>query len=258
MTTLLCDLDGVLWRGSQVIPGAADAVALMLGSGISMVFVTNNSFTPHGDIQSRITQTVGSDDFVLVTSPLVATHYMARILGPRTGVMVVGDQSLRDHVETSGFVLAQARDDARAVLVGLNRNFGYSDLAEAHAAITNGALFLAANDDPSFPVEEGSLPGAGSIVSALERSTGRRATVLGKPNDACIRYLREQIPPEETVVVVGDRLDQDGQLAEKMGSEFFLVLTGSTTPTEAGGSSVPRTTVCRDLAEVSLLVTTGR
>jgi 4-nitrophenyl phosphatase len=247
VTVFCCDLDGVMWRGAYPIPGSAAAMRRVIDAGHRVLFVTNNSFSPFEDIFGRISGLLESDKFELVTSPVVAAHFLNSRLPVGTEVLVLGEQGLHQCVPDT--LRQSGCQNPKVVLVGLDRSVTFETLACAHQAIRNGATFLAANDDPLYPVENGDLPGAGALIAFLERSTGVKPTVLGKPNSAFVSYLIKELSLGGEIIVIGDRLDQDRGLAESLGAHFWLVLTGSTERSHLPSIRLENTTVFENLSE---------
>jgi 4-nitrophenyl phosphatase len=141
-----------------------------------------------------------------------------------------------------------------AVVVGLTREFGYRDLDAAAAAVRCGARLLASNADTTFPGADGLHPGCGSLVAAVEAASGRTASVAGKPHGPMVELLRSRLgmaPAQPEVVVVGDRGDTDGRLAQALGVPFLLVLSGVTARADLP-LDVPVARVGEDLAELVL------
>jgi HAD superfamily hydrolase (TIGR01450 family) len=119
-------------------------------------------------------------------------------------------------------------DSADIIAVGLDRTLNYEKLAIAFKAISRGALFIASNEDISFPVEDGFLPGAGAMVAAVERSTGKKPVVLGKPNRYGVELLlRENGLKKSEALMVGDRIETDILTGKHAGVRSVLVLTGA-------------------------------
>jgi len=112
--------------------------------------------------------------------------------------------------------------------VGFDLKFDFARLAAATTALRAGARLIASNDDATFPASGGLLPGAGSFVAAVARAGGVEATVAGKPYPPLVELVRRNVGDVE--VVVGDRPSTDGELAERLGARFALVLTGVTPP----------------------------
>jgi 4-nitrophenyl phosphatase len=228
MTIVCCDLDGVVWRGSDVFPFSARALGRLLQGGLQIVFTTNNSFRSQNDLAQRLQNLLKRADFDVLTSPMILGSYISETFSKSQTAFVLGEEALRNEIGSRIEIVESV--DSRCpdvVVVGLDRRVTFERLAIAHRAISNGAAFLAANDDPAFPVENYSLPGAGSLVAFLERSTGQMATVVGKPNPPAIEHLKRLYGGGERYIVIGDRLDQDWGLARGLNARFFLVLTGS-------------------------------
>lgn len=250
MISVLCDIDGVIWRGDEIFPKVGSSIRRVIAAGVNVMFCTNNSFRTHAAIKHRLTEIVGSEDFRLVTSPeIVADLVRSRSLSP-VPALVIGESGLFDALP-SDLVIHTSNVGAQIelVVVGLDRNVSYETLAIAHDAIVRGATFLAANDDPSYPVEKASLPGAGALVAFLERSTGVNATICGKPHKASVDYLQRLIPFGDRVIVIGDRIDQDRGLANALNAEFRLVLTGSTSRSQAERAQIPFSEIFNNLGE---------
>ncbi len=247
MTVFCCDLDGVMWRGTDPIPGSAIGMRRVIDAGHRVLFATNNSFSPFETIFGRISDLLETDKFELVTSSVVAGHFLSCTVPVDTEILVLGEHGLRQCIPAT---FRQSNGgNPEAVLVGLDRGVTFESLARAHQAIRNGATFLAANDDPLYPVENGDLPGAGALIAFLERSTGVKPTVLGKPNEAFVSYLIKELSVGEDIIVIGDRLDQDGGLADALDAHFWLVLTGSTQRTHLQSDRLENTSVFENLNE---------
>lgn len=235
MTTVLCDLDGVLYRGSEPIAGVSEALEKLLASVESVQFITNNSTRNPEQAAEKITRLTG----VEVEPEQVITSGQAAVglLDPSDApILVVGEHGLRDTVEAAGLTLTEDPETARAVVVGLTRSFGYQTIHDAMRAISNGARFVATNDDTTYPTEDGLAPGCGAIVAAIAAASGTIPEVAGKPNIAMRRLIGARVDGE--VWVIGDRLDTDIALADHEPDwRSVLVLTGITSPKSAEGSS---------------------
>jgi HAD superfamily hydrolase (TIGR01450 family) len=221
---VLCDLDGVLYRGARALPGVPEALRALIASGIGVYFITNNSTrTPQGTA-ARITAVTGVEveaDQVL-TSSMAATTLLEPADDP---VLIVGEEGVSHAVEQAGLAITDDPDAAKAVVVGLTRALTYEMLAGAMQAIINGARFIATNDDTTFPTEDGLAPGCGAIVAAIAAASGVEPEVAGKPNPAMRDLIRTKVDGDAWIV--GDRLDTDVALAAmEPGWHSVLVLTG--------------------------------
>ncbi len=246
MTTWVLDLDGVVWLGSQPIPGAADAVAALRGAGHRVAFCTNNSSRTVAGYVDKLTAAG------LQTEPddvLTSAQAAALLVEPGERVLAVADDGVREALARRGAVVVDPHDDAEvdAVMVGYWRAFDYDAMDVASRAVLGGARFLATNTDPRYPHETGFSPGCGAIVASIATATGRAPEVAGKPHDAMVRLVRGRCGDHG--VVVGDTPATDGALAAALGWPFGLVLTGNTSPAEVPADTDPEW-VGADLAEL--------
>jgi len=234
MASWVLDLDGVLWLGDRPIPGAAEAVRRLRAVGDRVAFVTNNARPTHAAMAAKLAahDIDAGDD--LITSPMAA----AALVAPGERVLVCGGSGVAEAVAARGavgvdpgtLVPAEAAGAVDAVVVGLHLDFDYHRLAVAAAAVNGGARLLATNDDSTSPADGVLLPGAGAILAAIERATGVRAVVAGKPHGPMVDLVRGRLGSEG--IVVGDRADTDGALAVALGWSFALVLSGVTGPAD--------------------------
>ena len=229
---LVCDLDGVVYRGDTVIAGAGEALSMLDEAGYTIVFATNNSSKVDSEVARKITATSGYRASVaqIVTSARTA----ATLLGSEPNrVYVVGGEGLRVAVKEAGHELVSRGADATAVVVGFDFNLSYDRIKEATLALLKGARFIASNLDTTFPASNGDLwPGAGSIVAALEAASGRQAEPAGKPF-APMRSLIEAKLRKGPTYAVGDRPETDLELGKSAGWSTVLVLSGVTDPKAA-------------------------
>lgn len=215
------DLDGVVWLDKEPIVGAADAVAALRRAGEDVVFVTNNSSAPVAAYEDALERQGIPARGDVITSAAVA----AALVSSGETVLVCGGPGVDEALERRG---ARTVRDGRAdaVVVGFHRDFDYDRLRAASDAVLGGARLLATNDDPTYPSPEGPIPGGGAILAAVERATGARATVAGKPYPPAVRVVRARLGDAGTVV--GDRPGTDGAFAVALGYRFGLVLSGVT------------------------------
>lgn len=225
---VLCDLDGVIYRGGSALAGVPEALERLVESDCSVFFITNNSTRTPEDTAGKITELTGVEvggDQVLTSSQAAMTMISADD-GP---VFVVGEEGLRASVRSKGIELTDDPGQAKSVIVGLTRSLSYGLLADAMEAILAGARFIATNDDTSFPTENGMAPGCGAIVAAIAASTGREPEVAGKPNQPMRDLIDSRL--DGPAWVIGDRIDTDIALATgEPDWHSILVLTGVTEP----------------------------
>jgi HAD superfamily hydrolase (TIGR01450 family) len=222
VTTVLCDLDGVVWLSGTAIPGSVEAVERLHRSGRRVLFVTNNSVRRLADHEAALAR-IGIEATGDVVSSALAAATEIRV-GER--VMVVGGAGIVEAVERAGAtVTSEGRIDV--VVVGLDRQFDYERLRAASTAIRNGARFVATNDDATFPTPTGPVPGGGAIVAAVATASGVAPVLAGKPHEPMAQLVRAELAdPATSAVMVGDRPSTDGAFARRLGCPFALVRTG--------------------------------
>lgn len=250
MTTILCDLDGVVYRGGALIAGSDLALQRLLDAGHGVYFVTNNSTRTPDQVAEKIRRMTGIrfEADRVITSPQAGVSLLEASDGP---CLVVGEDGIREALAEAGFELTDDPDRAGAVMVGLDRDMSYARIAAAADAVRRGARFIATNDDPTFPISGGLQPGAGSMVAAIAVAAGRTAEVAGKPHLPMRRLIHGR--GIDSAWVIGDRVDTDIAMAvEEEGWRSILVLTGVTRePSNAADH------VTADLAEAVDLVLGG-
>ena len=238
---VLLDLDGTLYRGSEPIPGAPEAVRRLRAMRKTVAFVTNNSSrTPEavaGHLESVGIEAAPDE---VTTSALVTADLLVE-RGAKIA-FVVGETGLRTALTAAGIRVAP--DDALdvdVVAVGLDRSIDYARLRAASILVERGATLVASNGDASFPAADGSAwPGAGAILAAIQTTTGAPADIVGKPHPPLLRGALARAGGGRPLVV-GDRLDTDIAGAARLGWDSALVLTGiSTREDVTTASSLPR------------------
>jgi 4-nitrophenyl phosphatase len=224
---VVCDLDGVIYRGSTPIEGAADALRRLESKGFTILFVTNNSTATVEATARRITEISGYEASVdQIIGSAEAAASMLESERPRT--MVVGGDGIVQALSKRSIPVTEDSSVAHAVVVGLDREFTYKKLDDAATAIRNGARFIATNTDITFPGAGGIHPGAGAIVAAIEAASGVRPLVAGKPHLPIRTLIRKRLKAGP-VWVVGDRPETDLAMARAERWHAALVLTGIAT-----------------------------
>ncbi len=248
MSTIVFDLDGVIYLGDEVVPGALDVLRWCRREGIRPLFVTNNSVRTPDEVVDKIGRVAGfaTSPQEIITSAMAAASLVAARGGEQC--LVVGERGIVEALEQRGVGVTQDPHQADHVVVGLTRSLTYGLLAAATTAVRNGAKLVASNLDPTFPTPHGLRPGAGSLVAAVETATEEIAVPAGKP----FRPIRDLIAAraDGDVVVVGDRLDTDIALGIAEGWSTFLCLTGVTEAPEAVPDAYRPTAVLRSVADL--------
>lgn len=228
------DMDGVVHRGNDAIPGAAQAISSLEKAGISVFFMTNNSSRSRKDYAGKLAGFgIKAKQGAIYTSALGAAKWAAQ-KGVKTAY-VIGEQGLVYELSLFG-IKSVTGPDADAVIVGLDREMTYGKIDIAMQAITRrGALFIATNPDPIYPREKDFGPGAGVMVAAVEAAGGKKPDyVAGKPTTHLIEGLLSDWKIKKSeAVFIGDRLDTDVKCANSAGIKSILVLTGVATQHDA-------------------------
>jgi 4-nitrophenyl phosphatase len=223
---VVCDLDGVVYLPGAGIRGAGAALAEISSRGYRLVFATNNSSRHSRDVAARIRESTGfeADPEQVVTS----AHAAASLARPGDApALVLGESGLTATLEEHGIALTADPRTARSVFVGLDRMLTYERLRAAVTAVLGGARLIATNDDATLPTAEGPWPGAGTMVAAVERASGCRAEVAGKPHAPMQAAVAARLAAGPTWMV-GDRLETDIAFGIAAGWTTVLVLSGIT------------------------------
>lgn len=229
----LFDLDGVVYRGSEAVPGAARALARLREAGRRVMFLTNNSARTPGQIVEKLKGLgVAADPREVVTSAQALAGLLAVRDGDRTAY-VIGEDGVKEALRDAGLDVLEGRPErAGYVVVGWDRNVAYDDLRTATVLVGRGATLVATNADPSYPAEGGELwPGAGSILAAVETATGISAEVAGKPDTPLFEAALERAGTR-SAAVIGDRIETDIAGARGAGLDGILVWTGAASPAD--------------------------
>jgi HAD superfamily hydrolase (TIGR01450 family) len=219
-----CDLDGVVWRGDEPVPGAAGGVAALRAGGLRVAFLSNNSSLRIAEVVQKLARCgVPADPTDVLTSAVAAAALLRADLPAGARVLVTAGPGVDEALAAAGLepVHGGACD---AVVVGFHRSFDFEGLARAASAVRAGARFVSTNLDATYPVPGDLLPGAGSITAAVAVAAGRTPEVAGKPAAPMVGLVRERFG--EAGIMVGDRPSTDGALATALGWPFALVLSG--------------------------------
>ncbi len=227
---VVCDLDGVVYRGPRAVPHSVEALGAL---DVPAIFATNNASRAADEVAEHLRELgveCTADD--IATSAQAAAWILSRELGAGAHVLAVGGEGVPLALQRAGLtpvLPAQARESAvRAVVQGYGPSVSASDLAEAAYAIEQGARWVATNTDSTLPTDRGLAPGNGSLVAAVATAVGHDPHVVaGKPQsplyELCAQRLGLRVAD---LLAVGDRLDTDIAGAVAAGMDSLLVLTG--------------------------------
>jgi len=231
MSTLgvISDMDGVIYRGKSVIPGAQHFIDRLRASGAGLVFLTNNSEQTPLDLLRKLAglDIHGLTEANFITSAMATAEFLAA-QKPNGTAYVVGGGALSAALYDVGYSITEADPDY--VVVGKTASFAFPMLRKAAELIGGGAKFIGTNPDMVDPVEGGTEPAAGALLASIEAATGMRPYVVGKPNSLMMIYARRMLGvPAEDCVMIGDRMDTDIVGGLEAGMQTCLVLSGVST-----------------------------
>lgn len=261
-TGYLIDMDGVIYRENQLIPGAAEFVDGLLATGTPFLFLTNNSAPTGEDLAVRLKH-LGIHGLApkhFYTSAMNTADFLSET-HPNCTAFLVGEGGLL--AACHGRRIANDAIHPNYVVVGEGAATT-EKLTKAHELIEKGARLVATNPDNWCPVSsDRTRPGAGALAAFLEASTGRRAYYLGKPNGYMFHKARERLTESplnriEDVVMIGDTMETDIRGAVEAGFHAYLVLTGSTKLEDVGDSVYQPTRILQSVAELVSEVKTGK
>jgi HAD superfamily hydrolase (TIGR01450 family) len=249
---VIFDLDGVLYLGDQVIPGAVEATTTLRERGVPMAYATNNASRLADDVAALLTSIgIPATGNEVITSSRASAQLLAQRLPAGAPVLVVGAPALVEEVRAVGLRPVEKAEHEPAVVVqGYGPDVGWRVLAEATVAIRAGASWVATNADRTLPSPRGPLPGNGSLIAVLTTALGRQPdTVVGKPDPGLFQLAAHERGAKRPLVV-GDRLDTDIEAANRAGMDSLLVLTGVSRPEDVASAPQERrpTYVAKDLS----------
>jgi NagD protein len=227
----LIDMDGVIYRGSEMIPGADQFIRGLRNQQIPFLFLTNNSQRTRRDVAIKLRRMgIDVEEEHIFTCAMATARFLAQ-QRPNGTAYVIGEGGLLQALHHNGYSIVD--HDPDYVVIGEGRTITAESLEVATRMILNGAKLIATNLDPNCPTAQGTRPGCGAIVAFLEAATGRRAFSVGKPSPVMMRAARKQLglATSETIMI-GDTMETDILGGVQMGYRTILVLSGGTQLTD--------------------------
>ena len=226
-TGFLIDMDGVIYRGSELIPGADRFIRQLQETDTPFLFVTNNSQRTPRDVSHRL-ERMGIK--VAEQQVFTCAHATARFLQrqtPHGTAYVIGEGGLLNALHAVGYTFTDHEPDY--VVVGEGRTINMEMIDKAVQLIINGAKLIATNLDPNCPTPHGTRPGCGAIIAMLENATGCKAFSVGKPSPVMLREARKEMECDTAhTTIIGDTMETDILGGVQMGYRTILVLSGGT------------------------------
>jgi 4-nitrophenyl phosphatase len=245
----LLDMDGTLYLGGQLLPGAADFLDLLQARGIPYYFLTNNSSRSKIEYAAKLTRLgiPAAEDQIFTSGEATAIYLNHR--KPGASIFLAGTQALETEMQAHGFELVQEQPDF--VVLGFDTTLTYLKLWKLCDFVRAGVPYIATHPDFNCPTENGYMPDIGAMIAFVEASTGRRPDVIiGKPNLPVVEAVVEKTGfKAEEFGMIGDRLYTDIALG-RAGLTTVLVLSGETKIQDVPASEFVPDYVMQDLAEL--------
>jgi len=226
---ILCDMDGVIYRGKSLIDGARDFVDFMNSSKIKFLFLTNNSEQTPLDLKLKLEHLgiSGLTEENFITSAIATASFLSNQKSNATAY-VIGGGGLISELYNVGFSISDHQPDY--VVVGKTNTFNFDMMKKAVNLINNGSKFIATNPDVIDPIENGIEPACGSIIASIEKACGKKPYIIGKPNALMMMIAKKKLGLHaDEILMIGDRMDTDIICGMESGMDTCLVLSGVTT-----------------------------
>ena len=223
----LIDMDGVIYHGHQLIPGADRFIKSLLAEDVPFLFLTNNSQRTRRDVATKLNRMgIPIEDRHVFTCAMATARYLAQ-QKPNGTAYVIGEGGLLTALHNNGYSIVDRDPDY--VVVGEGRTLTFEMMEAALGMIRAGARLIATNLDPNCPTPNGLRPGCGAVVALLESASGVKAFSAGKPSPIMMRAARKELNLNaEHTIMIGDTMETDIVGGVQLGYKTVLVLSGST------------------------------
>ena len=245
----ICDMDGVIYLGNQLLPGVREFVNWLNENGKQFLFLTNSSERSPKELQQKL-QRMGLDidEEHFYTSALATAAFLKK-QAPGCTAFVIGAPGLLNALYDVGVTMNDVDPDY--VIVGETASYNYEVITKAVRLVLNGARLIATNSDLTGPTEFGIAPACRSLVAPVELATGRKAYFMGKPNPLMMRTgLHLLGVHSEEAAMVGDRMDTDVIAGMESGLATVLVLSGCTSRTDVDNYPYRPTYILNGVGEI--------
>lgn len=225
----ICDMDGVIYHGNRLLPGAERFVQFLVDHKKNFLFLTNSSERSPRELQQKLAR-MGLDihESHFYTSALATAKFL-KAQAPGCSVYAIGEPGLLNALYEAGVTMNDVDPDF--VVVGETRNYNYESILRAVKFVFQGAKLIGTNPDMTAPSEDGLIPACRALISPIEKTTGREAYYVGKPNPLMMRTGIKMLGVHtEDALIIGDRMDTDIIAGIESGLDTILVLSGVTTP----------------------------
>lgn len=250
MYGLLIDMDGVIYKSSQLIPGADLFINSLRERNIPFLFLTNNSQRTRRDIAAKLQRMgINAGPEHVFTCAMATARFLAS-QKPEGTAYVLGETGLTTALHQNGFAIVDKDPDY--VVVGEGRTYTFEMLEHATNLVLGGAKLIATNLDPSCPTSSGTRPGCGAVVKLIEEATGRPAFSVGKPSPIMMRAARKELGLDAShTFMIGDTMSTDVIGGVQLGYHTILVLSGGTKREDLDSYSYQPDTIVESVAELN-------
>ncbi len=224
----ICDMDGVIYHGSRLLPGVKEFVDWLYKEDKKFLFLTNASGKTPRELQQKLWRMgLDVDESHFYTSALATAKFLSR-QSPGCSAYVIGDAGLYNALHDAGIIINDIDPDY--VVIGETSNYNYDSICRAMRHVMNGAKLIGTNPDLTGPSETGIIPACRAFVAPIEVTTGKSAYYVGKPNPLMMRTGLQMLGVHSSeAAMIGDRMDTDIIAGIESGLDPILVLTGVTT-----------------------------
>lgn len=222
------DMDGVIYHGNKLLPGAIEFVAWLTANNKDFLFLTNSSERTPRELSEKLSRLgIEVDESHFYTSALATAAFLSS-QKPGCTAYVIGEAGLLNALYSAGISMNNVNPDY--VVVGETRSYSYEQIERATLLVQKGARLIGANPDMTGPTEQGIIPATGALIAPIELATGCKAYFLGKPNPLMMRRSVKQLNCHcRDAVIIGDRMDTDIVAGLESEVDTVLVLSGVTT-----------------------------
>lgn len=247
----LIDMDGVIYRGSRLIPGAVEFIRQLRDHGVPFLFLTNNSQRTRRDVATKVRRMgIDVDERHVFTCAMATARFLAS-QKPNGTAYVIGEGGLLNALHLNGYSIVD--HDPDYVVVGEGRTLTFEMVETAARMVLNGAKLIATNPDANCPTVDSMRPGCGAIVALLEKATGVQAFSVGKPSPVMMRMARTELGLRTgETTMIGDTMETDILGGVQMGYRTVLVLSGGTHMNDLTRYAYRPDSIVESLADLSV------
>jgi len=223
----ICDMDGVIYHGNKILPGAKNFIEWLQKENKEFLFLTNSSERSPKELSAKLERMgLDVDEKHFYTSALATASFVA-LQSPGSTAYVIGEAGLINALYDKGISMNDVNPEY--VIVGETRSYSYEKIEKAVMLVQKGAKLIGTNPDKTGPTEKGIMPATGALIAPIEIASGRKAYYIGKPNPLMMRHALKKLGTNvNDTVIIGDRMDTDIVAGTESDFETVLVLTGVT------------------------------